>query len=273
MCHAKATLAYGLTVRSSSLVFAADAWTRLKHSFRFFQLVSSVVVREDSSVPLETEEDQSRKYRMNYGRRSATGSFKKRSNSQRKTYSILSSAKILAVKLDLPPTFRRSGATWNAALAAKDATNHFKIGCLTTFPTGKRAESLPAQFDENEPDSNTLALALIAAPSKFQEDRFEESVIESQASSAGGSGSTIVDVSFQDLPSNIDLRFKRFIDLFDLVVVDSATSNLSPRTSGPVGRIPGRRRSKHPVSGMKDQVTEEIQPRWKLFMESTCCCG
>ncbi|GAA5914606.1 uncharacterized protein JCM6883_004437 [Sporobolomyces salmoneus] len=39
MCTANATLVYGLTVRSASLVFAADAWTRLQHSFRFFDLV------------------------------------------------------------------------------------------------------------------------------------------------------------------------------------------------------------------------------------------
>lgn len=39
MCSAEGTLVYGLTVRSADLVFAADAWTRLQHSFLFFDLV------------------------------------------------------------------------------------------------------------------------------------------------------------------------------------------------------------------------------------------
>jgi len=39
MCAAKATLVYGLTIRSGSLVFAADAWKRLSPSLPFFDLV------------------------------------------------------------------------------------------------------------------------------------------------------------------------------------------------------------------------------------------
>lgn len=39
MCTAKATLVYGLTIHSSSLVFAANAWTRLSQTFNFFDLL------------------------------------------------------------------------------------------------------------------------------------------------------------------------------------------------------------------------------------------
>lgn len=39
MCTARATLAYGLTVRAAGLMFAAEAWTRLEPTFRFFNLV------------------------------------------------------------------------------------------------------------------------------------------------------------------------------------------------------------------------------------------
>ena len=39
MCNAEATLVYGLTARAVGLVFAADAWTRLEPTFRFFDLV------------------------------------------------------------------------------------------------------------------------------------------------------------------------------------------------------------------------------------------
>jgi hypothetical protein len=39
MCLAKATLVYGLTIRSASLVSAADAWERLSSTLSFFDLV------------------------------------------------------------------------------------------------------------------------------------------------------------------------------------------------------------------------------------------
>ncbi|GAA5838246.1 hypothetical protein JCM3766R1_001876 [Sporobolomyces carnicolor] len=40
MSSAEATLVYGLTVRAIHLFFAAEAWTRLEPTFRFFDLVS-----------------------------------------------------------------------------------------------------------------------------------------------------------------------------------------------------------------------------------------
>ena len=39
MCQAKATLAYGLTIRATSLYFAVKGWPRLKPALRFFDLI------------------------------------------------------------------------------------------------------------------------------------------------------------------------------------------------------------------------------------------
>lgn len=124
----------------------------------------------------------------------------------------------------------------------------------------------PALVDENEADLMTSVLALLAAPSRFQKNRYKETVV--QACCGNGLADdefTIVDVSFDNLPSDIDLRFKGLIQLFNLVVVDSAADELSPRASGTVDG-PASRRSRSPPSGVEDRVTEQIRPHWKLFV-------
>ncbi|GAA5987449.1 hypothetical protein JCM5350_002768 [Sporobolomyces pararoseus] len=283
MCLAKATLAYGLTVRSSSLVFASDAWTRLKHSFRFFQLVflrrrSGGLVSTTrggggpvTKVPNEVWEE------IRYW---LVQEEVKQSEENLLDPLFCEDPRCLARP---PPNVRTHWSLLERFESCNDCVDALcdwlrdnimeweedRIEEIThlveTFGLSLPSHS-PALVDENEADSMTSALAFVTAPSGFQKNRYKKTVV--QACSGVGmadDGFTIVDVSLDNLPPDIDLRFKRLIQLFNLVVVDSAADELSPRASGTVDRPPGRR-LRSPPSGVADRVTEEIRPRWKLFV-------
>lgn len=90
---------------------------------------------------------------------------------------------------------------------------------------------------------------------------------------AGGDGQpdehSIIDVDLS-LPPNADLRFVRFIRLFDLTIVNSSASVLRPtdidrrgkQKSEPQRDIDRRMRG---FVGIKNGVTNEIKPKWKLY--------
>ncbi|GAA5955767.1 hypothetical protein JCM3765_001846 [Sporobolomyces pararoseus] len=281
MCRAKATLAYGLTVRSSSLVFAADAWTRLKHSFRFFQLV--FLRRRLGGLVSTTRDGQ--------------GSVTKVPDEvwEEIRYWLVQEEIAQSENAFLQSTLCHSAACGTAsAPCGRISWSNFTATdcdlCWTTFdelttstfanwrgPTLSNVTLLLTDFglalpsrgpistdsdNWNDPD----ALALIAAPSKFSRGGFDTSVV---TASCGGDVSvdeeTVVNVSFS-LPENIDQRFTHLIQLFNLEVVSSSVNRLSSDPTD-VALFVKKKTIGGKTNGINNITTKRARPYWKLWLK------
>lgn len=112
-------------------------------------------------------------------------------------------------------------------------------------------------------DPEDIALALIGAPSRFSKAvRSDETLATADCGDEEFANEhTIIDVSFTNLPADIDQRFERLIKIFDLEVVKSAINKLSPRNGK--SRSP---RKNGVVHGVKDKTTKKIKPGWKMYL-------
>ena len=74
-------------------------------------------------------------------------------------------------------------------------------------------------------------LALLALPSRSSASSREAPIVRVGCGFDGEDASAIVDVSFSGLPVNANHRFKHFIKLLNLEVVDSSTDKISLRSN------------------------------------------
>ncbi|GAA5915282.1 uncharacterized protein JCM6883_002385 [Sporobolomyces salmoneus] len=292
MCRAEATLVYGLTVRSASLVFAADAWTRLQHSFRFFDLVflrrrkGGLVDKRGVSdgpvtkVPNEVWEEI-RYWLVKEELAESENNF---------LGPLFCDDPRCAVR---PPPWNR--VTWlnyiatdlSGCLRCDDGASDFYLDALKDWdePHRSRMKRLLSSFGLALPldkaiytetawstRSDRSMLALISAPSTFEDNQAGDTCMTAEC---GGDTRpdehTIVDVSFQNLPSDIDQRFERFLKLFNLEVVESSVNKLSPKSSKRRNEEEEENRESTEAkrrNGVRDEVGSKIQPTWKLY--STC---
>jgi hypothetical protein len=81
---------------------------------------------------------------------------------------------------------------------------------------------------------------------------------------------TLVDVCL-DLPPNADLRFIRFVNAFNLPVVNTSLGTLGPANPQELAQIRINQPEKShwkvvdDVVGIKFEDTKEIKPKWKLY--------
>jgi hypothetical protein len=122
---------------------------------------------------------------------------------------------------------------------------------------------------QSELYSDTNALALIAAPSTLKKGTPETPLVDATCGGDNGPDEqTLVDVSFR-LPRNINQRFTRFIRLFSFEVVSSSVNKIiSIAPSSTAVNEKKKKSSKVKTSGVRNDVTDEIKPSWKLYL--TC---
>jgi hypothetical protein len=313
MCRAIATLAYGLTVRAEDLVFAADAWTRLQHSFLFFDLVflrrrngglatkKGVEVEPVTRVPNEVWEEI-RHWLVKEEIADSENDLLESCLCDNSTCGTMSPASDRVRWKDFDEyngedecencqeAFAQwkleNVVLWDNAMIRVSFTVLRLLTCseLTVNLSVQRILALVSAFGLDMPshksarveytanNSESVALVLIAAPSRFREGHYEDSTITAEWNpSSDLEETTMVNVSFNQLPAKIDLRFKHFIELFELQVISSSVNTLvfGPRDSVQT-RSNRLRRGIPEVIGLNDIKVGRIRPRWRLYVSSDC---
>ncbi|GAA5878118.1 hypothetical protein JCM16303_002852 [Sporobolomyces ruberrimus] len=280
MCTASAGVVYGLTVRSASLVFAADAWTRLKDTFPFLDLV---LLRRRSGT-LTTGIEQGGIARLPDEIWEEIRFWLVRREVADAEHNLLSPFACTPSS----PTSKRSPkrVEWSTRDQSACCEYHLnRLKCWTVasvnFWNGGRALAMdnllsrfgldrpskyPIQVDESWPHPGSLAI--VSVPSRFLGGDISSGTI----TAACGAGHhpdehTIVDVSSK-LARDVDQRFQRLVRLFGLDVVESSINELSSHTAG---RATGSTRMKPgdpQSSGIRNDASKDIRPRWLLW--TTC---
>ncbi|GAA5847076.1 hypothetical protein JCM3766R1_000605 [Sporobolomyces carnicolor] len=260
MCNAEATLVYGLTVRAVDLLFAARAWTRLEPTFRFFDLVflrrrnGSLITRSERSggvraisrIPDEVWEEI--RYQL--------------------VQEEIAISQNTAARKKLCTELPENLYSWSyleLGMWMPERVTHI-AGFVKAFGLALPM-SQPLKIEPNR-DDQTTALALLAAPSNFRQSLKDTAVIRAECGEERTTNEcTIVDISLDGLPLDIDSRFRRFIELFNLEVVGSAVDAMSPVSNqggAKRARETTRGSDRSTPHGLKDRVTTEIKPRWRL---------
>ncbi|GAA5993863.1 hypothetical protein JCM5350_006820 [Sporobolomyces pararoseus] len=281
MCTAKATLVYGLTIQSSSLVFAANAWTRLSQTFNFLDLI--LLRRRTGNLISSNKEG-----------RGAVTKVPEEVWEEIKKYNVLDE---LAVSEDhfLRPLICNdsrcrfkpapgAGVTWEKLVDIDEEEcaytwnlfEEFALANIATWTerTISDVQELLSSFGLALPTHQPIlteddwadraALALISAPTILRSGDSAVPLVEASCGQGAGGpdGHSIAGVSF-NLPPDIDRRFKEFISLFQLQVIDLEINQIVPRlTKDKIQRL-----SKDPRSeGVSTRVAKSIKPGWKLYV-------
>lgn len=127
-----------------------------------------------------------------------------------------------------------------------------------------RPLAVSPSYDEAEAN-----LALLAAPSRFGTSDSKTTNVRVECGDDGRPDEcTIVDVSFGGLPLDINHRFKRLIELFNLEVVDSSADTIFLRSNRQEAEkaLPSANASL--PQGLWDFETTEIKPQWRLCIQA-----
>ncbi|GAA5993642.1 hypothetical protein JCM5350_003042 [Sporobolomyces pararoseus] len=285
MCIAEATLVYGLTVRSADLVFAADAFTRLRQTLPFFGFVllrrrsgglSSSLRAGRGVVPItEVPDDLWERIRHCLIREEIAES------EDTLIGRLLCDDPTCQVR---PPPSQRM--TWERMYEMRFDICHRCEGAFDQFAMGEIKDweepilsnivKLLSAFDLALPSHTSLptkkrwyesgdytASALIAAPSVFETGKSDEALINTEPSVDDYVGHTIVDISTANLPLDIDQRFERLIKLFSLEIVDTTIDKIAPRLNGSAV-TPSRGKASRGETN--EEVTSKIKPGWKVHL-------
>ncbi|GAA5987448.1 hypothetical protein JCM5350_002767 [Sporobolomyces pararoseus] len=280
MLTSEATLVYGLTVRSSALFFAADAWKRLKVQFPFFNLIflrrregrlittGAMGAGPVTQVPNEVwkevrywlvqeeiaDSEEKHLRPLLCTAPSCYAAVKAKPRISWKDFRQLDEcAEIDAKAFDW---MEENVSIWKDSKlpVLKTLTGSFGLALPLNDPVLIDPESW------NDPDT----LALIAAPSKLEHGGFRSPFVTSYCGyDAAPSEQTLVQVSFE-LPPDINSRFSHFIRLFNLQVIDSNINKISSKGGG--GTKPPISSTNGKSSGVKNEVTKRIVPSWSLYV-------
>ncbi|GAA5851005.1 hypothetical protein JCM3766R1_007099 [Sporobolomyces carnicolor] len=235
MCNAEATLVYGLTVRAVDLLFAAHAWTRLEPTFRFFDLV--FLRRRNGGL---VTRDQ--------------GGGGERAMSR--------------VPNEVWEEIRFHLAREETEIS-QDTVLGFLLcdnpKCESRPPAHRRYKysDLWERCGDGSCDDCLQSL----------DEWIQNNVAYWDASHHATDESTIVDISFRGLPLDINHRFKRFIELFDLEVVDSSADSIFLRSDHQEAKKATKAKpgsDSDVPQGLRDRETTRIKPKWRLCVTSVC---
>ncbi|GAA6008407.1 hypothetical protein JCM11491_004464 [Sporobolomyces phaffii] len=272
MEKAKAALVYGLTIRSAELVFAADAWTRLRPTCAFFDLVflrrrkggfaSSNRLGTQPVTRIPDEVWELVRYwlvqdEIADSEDTLLGSF----------------ACDEDVCESRPPVPQR--ASWEHFRDCVGSCSDYSGDWIydnvcrwtksrTAMMTGLLADyglALPSHapiLTDHEYWPEPEAMALIALRTNIQKTPLEEGFVEASSGSDGSHQSTLVDVSL-DLPRDADTRFINFIRLFRLQVVESSVRTIRAK-SNPRYTRGGAKPTTLANSGVKNRPASKIVP-------------
>ncbi|GAA5846471.1 hypothetical protein JCM5353_004523 [Sporobolomyces roseus] len=283
MCQAKATLAYGLTVRAASLYFAVNAWPRIQPVLPFFDLIflrrrkGSLTSLPENAAVTQVPDEVWEEIRQQLVQEEIADV----------EHDLLSQ---LACRNSRCPITPQTGQMrWYRFMEKKTCKiclaevrewsllglGHWAPDFLKTLRgiLNEFGLALPVAkpiFDQVKADGQdyTRSLALIAAPSYLRDQSSIDTTIIS-ACCGGDEGPdehSLVDISFA-LPHNIDQRFKHFVRYFALEV-DSASINKISAVSNTGEPSEKSKSKKGKTRGIKNKVVAGIKPRWKLW--TTC---
>ncbi|GAA5851000.1 hypothetical protein JCM3766R1_007098 [Sporobolomyces carnicolor] len=297
MSLARATVVYDLTVRVAELLFAADAWSRLESTFRFFDLVflrrrnGGLVTRTGgdqtderaiSRIPdevweeiryqlVQQEIEISQDNLLTFGLYPVFPCLDPRCAIRQPKGDRCTWSEIKHESLACPGCEGNLGGWACEHLRVWDGLRGTQITTLVKAFGLALGCSRPLLILP-EPHTYDTALALLAAPAGFENDTSDAPIVTAEC---GGDDvadeSTIVDISFDGLPLDIDSRFKRFVELFNLEVVDSSVETIVPRSrrgGAKVAHEPKRGADSSPPHGLRDRVTSEIKAKWRLCVDS-----
>ncbi|GAA5838245.1 hypothetical protein JCM3766R1_001875 [Sporobolomyces carnicolor] len=140
--------------------------------------------------------------------------------------------------------------------------------------TTSGSKHLDITASESDPKSH---LALLALPSRCSVSSSEAPIVRVGCGFDGEDASAIVDVSFSGLPVNANHRFKNYIKLFNLEVVDSSTDKISLRSNHREAKKAVRANeakkarpwaNSGELHGVRDRITTRIEPKWRLCLSS-----
>ncbi|GAA5877999.1 hypothetical protein JCM16303_002811 [Sporobolomyces ruberrimus] len=263
MCISKATVAYGLTVRAATLVFAADAWTRLAAPFSFFDLVflrrradtlrTSSGGGKDAVTRIPGEVWEEIRYWL-------------------VQEEIATSESVLLAPIFDGNTDGLPELSWSTLddKIVWDRHHERYLRWLDEHLGDWTESSLSPIGVSNSEWESSQSLALVAAPARLLKGDSSATVIEAKCGGDSGPDEhTIVDLSFK-LPSDMNQRFTRLIRLFNLEVVESSVNTIFSRTadtrlSDETTDNEEKTKSESRSNGVKNTVTKKIRPRWLLW--------
>ncbi|GAA5889039.1 hypothetical protein JCM16303_004226 [Sporobolomyces ruberrimus] len=288
MYLSKATMVYGLTIRSASLVFASDAWTRLAEPFSFIDLIllrrrssslastsqvgKGAVMRvpeevwEEIRFCLVQEEIAESEDRVLHD---LEGDFSDDEDREKARESNLGRARKSWESLRSGVLLERGSEVyydWICENISDWAPERFSAisSMVTHFGLALGSQTPISEDAWYDPD----AFALVIAPSRFRKG---EPSIPIVSATCGGTRRpdqhTIVNVSVK-LPKNVDRRFVRLVRLFQLDVTESAINEILVPKKEIKGTEKKRRKSPKPVNGAGNEITNKIEPKWILW--TTC---
>ncbi|GAA5948408.1 hypothetical protein JCM3765_001409 [Sporobolomyces pararoseus] len=294
---AVSTLAYGITVQAVYLLTAALAWPNLIKSFMFIDLVllrrrngtlsDKLSTRSGggtgggsiAKVPVEVWE-KIRKMVVGLETKAAEARFL----SKHWTPCRISSCR-LARRVESWDSIELARTECASCSRGPDCIQHeFSLANPTFFNpihTFVADFGLAHPLSQTIPDPakkwNSLAdIALVALPLQLSVGTRGRTTITANAGWVElPDQHTLVDVNL-NLPPDADLRFIRLVQLFSLPVVESSISTLEPADPHEISKARLRsnqtKKSREDllddVVGVRNERTNEIKPRWKLY--TTC---
>ncbi|GAA5902093.1 uncharacterized protein JCM6883_001295 [Sporobolomyces salmoneus] len=281
------TLGYGLTVRATDLITAAQALPALESTFKFFDLLflrkrNGILASRGSlqslieEVPVEVWEEIRRRVvqcEMVEAENRFLGQF---------------SGTLHGPGCDCIGLQKLEENSWNYLrrkgmpgwldnhIRFSDAFRNFKQGNATAFAPIHRLVSF---FGLAHPFEGTITLnpegwldlddvALLTIPSQAQRSDSSYSTISAAAGYDQQDEHTLVNVSL-DLPPDANIRFSRFIRIFKLSVIEVSDTTLRHVAPDPEAKGYSRKG----LAGIKREgvrVVKEVKPRWILY---TSCWG
>ncbi|GAA5902441.1 uncharacterized protein JCM6883_001410 [Sporobolomyces salmoneus] len=296
-------LGYGLTVRATDLITAAQAWPALEPTFKFFDLLflrkrnGSLASRGSlqgliEDVPVEVWEEVRQRVvqcKMVEAENRFLGQFLGSRHGP--------GCDCIALELEENSWdyLRRKGMPeWlDDHIGFSDAFRNFKQGDAAAFAVSSNCclcillglsliqrvttayppphwliWTCPSSRENDYPQSRKLArpfddVALLTIPSRAQRSDSSYSTISAEAGYDQQDEHTLVNVSL-DLPSDANIRFSRFIRTFRLSIVEISDTTL--RHVAPDPEAKGN--SRKGLAGIKRsdaRVVKEVKPRWMLY--------
>ncbi|GAA5914565.1 uncharacterized protein JCM6883_004419 [Sporobolomyces salmoneus] len=252
-----ATLGYGLTVRATDLLTAAQAWPHLEPTFRFFDLLflrkrnGTLTSRGKlrgliEEVPVEVWE-KIRKGVVRRGMIDAENSF-------------LSLPEYLFEGTGFPDKFNNLKRGYDDGIA--EAIHQLVAAFGLAHPLGRFITLDPQEWYSLDD------VALVTIPNRVRRNDSSYPTISAEAGYDEQDEHTLVNVSL-DLPRNANLRFLRFVRTFNLQVVEVSQSTLHCVAPS----LEPKNDSRKGLAGIEQEEVKnvkEVKPRWILY---TSCWG
>ncbi|GAA5883052.1 hypothetical protein JCM16303_006811 [Sporobolomyces ruberrimus] len=286
----EATVAYGLTVRSLDLVFAADMWSRLRAPFSFLDFVilrrragtltACGPVDKDTITRLPEEvweeirsslikEERATTEEVLFSGSLGTGDVESEPTNWRVLAAQVGWQKLSQALGGCDCHLEEDHEPWSCDNISRrwDDTRTLAIEKFLSYFGLELGGSHPMPTEDFETVENFFAL--ITAPSRFAQGNSESTAIGiksvfSRPPSRLPAQRTIVGIS-SELPPDVDDRFFRIIRLFNLEVVETPVNRIVFRPEDRATANLDSDAAPSRSSGIKDGVADEIKPGWLIW--------